>query len=202
MREEVEYRLTVDDARAFRLHHLDRTMRLRPSRRCALLSLSYGVLFASVLLMLLLHRPNPSPGVTAGLLFGIALLVVSLLSQTLFRHRIAACQIDRWFRNRRNRELLEKQLPPSNRLIITPEAVAAMTPTGMLTVVWKAVEDVCITHEHAFIYLHETEASILPRSAFPGAIDFETFTEKARRYWQAARATDSSGNDGDHERQS
>jgi hypothetical protein len=68
------------------------------------------------------------------------------------------------------------------RFSIDAEAARNTTDFASVTYLWKGIDKIVTTREHAFFYFTTQLAFILPRRAFPDDQAFNDFVETARRY--------------------
>ena len=74
-----------------------------------------------------------------------------------------------------------------HQITLEPEAITSYGDLGVLVRRWDAVEEIVVTDEHAFFYVLEAGAIILPKRAFGDPDAFGEFVESAHRLLNAAR---------------
>jgi hypothetical protein len=72
-------------------------------------------------------------------------------------------------------------------LAIDPEGLTQANEELSVTLKWARVTSIEMATEHAFFYVPNGAAFILPRRPFPSVDAFTEFVETAKRYWGAAK---------------
>jgi hypothetical protein len=176
---QAEYTLTLDDARAF--FHYDLKLSPRARRRAGIPAWVWLIVLGmllSVWLLLRLMRPlTYSVDVFDGMiLVSLVWFLFSYLSGprlTVRRSLKATRQKPRFF---------EKKT-----MTISPEGLGLSGPSGASITRWHAVVWIVEYGAHAFFYMTEREALILPKRAFADARQFAEFVDTARHYHAEAR---------------
>jgi hypothetical protein len=96
---------------------------------------------------------------------------------TLFRRRLALLQVRGFLRRGAYADALGWQ-----RLSISPEALIAEDKYSLTTTRWPGVKRIGVTDNHAFFFLAQGTAAILPRTPFTSHEEFTQFVETARRF--------------------
>src|SRR5262249_36026251 len=72
-------------------------------------------------------------------------------------------------------------------LEVRPEGLAGTTENTASLTLWEGIDRIVVSDTHAFFYLNNVSAHILPRRVFAGERDFEELVESARSYQEAAK---------------
>jgi hypothetical protein len=75
----------------------------------------------------------------------------------------------------------------SMSLEVRPEGLALTTGTTASLTIWEDIDRIAVGDTHAFFYLNNVAALILPRRVFADGRDFEEFVKSARSYLEAAK---------------
>jgi hypothetical protein len=74
------------------------------------------------------------------------------------------------------------------RLSISPEGMNRVSEFSSETVKWDGIAKMAVTGQHAFLFVADNLAHILPRRAFPSTAQFESFIDKIRDYMEGTGA--------------
>ena len=178
---QAEYTLTQDDAVAFFRYDLKLSPRAR--RKAGIPPwvwlIVMGVLL-SVALLLRFLAPVPLPHFV-DLLFAVLVVpLVWFLIIGLWGHHLTVRRSLKAVRGKPR--FFEKKT-----MTISPEGLGLSGPSGASITRWHAVVWVVEHGAHAFFYLTEREAVILPKRAFADTRQFEEFVDTARHYHAEAR---------------
>jgi hypothetical protein len=182
---QVEYKLTLEDAAAF--YRYDTKLSPRVQRKARIppwVGLIFVGLTVSVgaVVHVMLSGPFPS-GIwfPFGIFEGVILvLLVWYLFIYFFGDRLSLRLFLRGMR--RNPRVFEKKT-----MKVSPEGLHLSSSSGESITRWHAVAWVIEHGAHAFFYLTEKQALIVPRRAFADERQFEDFVDTARGYHEAAR---------------
>jgi hypothetical protein len=176
---QVEYAPTLDDARAFFRYDLKLSPRAR--RQANIPSWVWLLLVGMALTVGVLTRLMVPHMHSFDLFDGLMVVaLVWLLIHVVFSHRLAVRRSLKAVREKPR--FFEKKT-----MTISPEGLSLSGPSGASITRWHAVVWVVEHGEHAFFYLTEREALILPKRAFADARQFEEFVDTARHYHAEAR---------------
>ena len=65
---------------------------------------------------------------------------------------------------------------------ISSEGLHETSPDSQALIRWSGIEHIGVTTDHAFFFVTQKEAHVLPRRAFPDAESFEHFVDLAVTY--------------------
>jgi hypothetical protein len=174
----VEYTLTPEDFVARMHEHVQNSLgkpRWAPYGRMAAILPALLSLLGLGAMLVAQGVPWPvAAGVALlGLLLGVLFFV--LLPPLIFKRLTAGA-----FRRAR--------LPvTSMSLEVRPEGLAVTTATTASLTIWEGIDRIVVSDTHAFFYLNNVAAHILPRRVFADERGFEEFVESARSYLEAAK---------------
>jgi YcxB-like protein len=161
---EVEYRLTRGDSDAFYRHH--NAKRWFVSK---VLILGGGTLLTFGLAWSFYHE------VLTGLaVFLIAFLVLCVAVVPWIRLRLDLSQA--------GKEMERRFEKGNGRISLAPDGMYVSTAETQSFVKWTGVHRIVQTATHAFFYITEEQAFILPARAFPSDVEFRTFVGLARSH--------------------
>jgi hypothetical protein len=180
---QIEFAPTLADAAAFFRYDLKLSPRARrragvpPWVWLILLGIALTVVVLTRLMVPYLHSFDLFDGV---FLVCMGVLLFWFLFSYLFGHRLT---VRRSLKAAREKpRFFEKKT-----MTISPEGLGLNSPSGASITRWHAVVWVIEYGEHAFIYLTEREALVVPKRAFADARQFDEFVDTARRYHAEAR---------------
>jgi hypothetical protein len=174
----VEYTLTLEDAIAFLQYHSRHARQGKGQPRH--LGWLWLVLLGLVsFLIVTVTLAGEAPALTLRA-WGPVLLFVVYAFFYRFGNKLLERQRVRGLR--RNPRFFDKRT-----LALSPEALTASDQSAANTVRWHAVERIIEQPDHAFFYISQVEAFILPKRAFADERQFEEFVDTARRYHAEAR---------------
>jgi len=173
---EVEYTPTVDDIIALHREHAKRTKGRQVGGVIMLIWL--------IIPLAILGSPAVLPGPPGQpkdwiALTGFTLALIGLIL-LVFRDPIMVVQI----RRRARLGEFDRVCIPQ-KLVLSPEGVTHSSENGVALTLWKAIVKVRESEDHAFIYLSQVTAYVVPRYAFPNDAAFENFIDTARDYHRA-----------------
>jgi hypothetical protein len=179
---QVEYTLTLEDAAAF--FRYDQKLSPRARRKAGIPPwvglISVGVVVSvGVLIRVMLRLPSTVPGLD-WVDWALGVLLVWYLFIYFFKDRLTVRKSLRAVRRK------PRVFEPKT-MTVAPEGLGLSSASGESCTRWHAVVWVIEHGEHAFFYLTETEALIVPKRAFADGRQFEDFVDTARRYHEAAR---------------
>ena len=174
----VEYTLTPEDFAAAMHERVQKLFgKPRWTRYGSMAAVFPALLSLLSLGAMLVAQGFPWPvaaGITLlGLLLGVLCFVV--FPQLIFKRQMAGI-----FRRAR--------IPATSMsLEVRPEGLAVTTRTTAYLTIWEGIDRIVVSDTHAFFYLNNVAAHILPRRVFADERDFEEFVESARSYQEAAK---------------
>ncbi len=177
---EVEYRLTEEDLVAFARYQRDRN----PGHKW----LVYVPLFVVLALILTIPLLLGQGGFDPLMLIPFGTMALAVLFGIFTARRSMPRQMARQL----IRQGEKAKILGAQRMRITPQGLTNVMELTAGAVDWAALERIDVSGEHAFFYLLNTTAFILPKRAFGSERDFDDFVATAKRYHDEAKAAGSS----------
>ncbi len=180
---QVQYALTEEDAAAF--FRYDAKLSPRALRKAGVPPWVWAVflivlLTVGVLIRLMLPQPLEVSFFDWVVLALIVYYIVRNLTLTFFGVRLTVRNSLR--AARRNPRVFEPKT-----MTVAQEGLKVSGPSGDSCTRWHALTWIIEHGEHAFFYLTDKQALIVPRRAFADGRQFEDFVDTARRYHAEAR---------------
>jgi hypothetical protein len=180
----VEYELTTEDIRRFSLYHLFHSPIVRRQYRSGLLVFPIMWLLLCTMIWFLADRERHTPLRTFldlwPLFSGVPLWFLYFPWQ--YRRKVRKT-VTAMINEGSNRGLLGRR-----QLTISPNGVTESGEFGQTIRIWKSIDRIAEDEDYAYIYLHATEAMIVPRRAFPSVEEFDNFVAQAGEYHAAIEA--------------
>jgi hypothetical protein len=181
----VEYELTTEDIRRSSLYHNFHSPTIRRQYRSGLLVFPIMWLMICTMIWFFADRERHTPMRTFldlwPLFSGVPLWF--LYFPWHYRRKVRKI-ITAMINEGSNRGLLGRR-----QLTISPNGVTESGEFGQTTRTWKSIERIAEDEDYAYIYLHATEAMIVPRRAFGSNEEFGHFVAQAGEYHSAVEAT-------------
>lgn len=85
-------------------------------------------------------------------------------------------------------------LPWQETVDLSAEGIKAVTPDSEGLLRWQAIRDIRATSTHAFFFVNNVQACIVPARAFFDETEFHAFVAVAKDFWTAATARTAESN--------
>jgi hypothetical protein len=174
---DVEYVLGPDDFMAFQRYAWTNLPRKSLPRQGLITWIVLGILGLISLHSLFLL----TQGERSVFLIAVPCSFLCYLSFLIFRRKVALLQA-RWNLKRG----LYDDFLGWQRLSISPEGLINEDKRATQIVRWGIVKRIGVTEEHAFFFISDAQAYVLPRRPFASEWEFTGFVETARRYRKEA----------------
>src|SRR5205814_1202468 len=116
---------------------------------------------------------------TAPVLISLVFLIVAVY--TLIQGRLMAGRVVLRALRRQLQDEWSKKLYGWRRLSITPESITLTSKLTTNSALWRAVEQIAVTEDHAFFLFTKSYGFVLPVRAFADEEEFTEFVKTTRR---------------------
>ena len=179
-----EFEITKEDLNAFNLYHHRQSPTARRQYLRSWFVPAFIWLAACTCIWHLADRERGTPLRTfLNLLPLFSGVPIYLLYFPWAYHRTLRTIVDGMVTEGQNRGIFSR-----HRVTISPESITDSSEHSQTSTVWRGVERVVTTDEHAYIYVNALAAIIVPRRAFANSSAFEEFVTTAREHHAKAVA--------------
>lgn len=121
----------------------------------------------------------------------IANIVIILLTAlfTFFIYNPIAQRLQRRAIQKLIKNESSKQFFTERTLTLYPDHIQTISEMGENKMSWKAIKDITIVPEYAYLFVDTLQAVVIPKRAFPDHDAFDAFIQEATRFWQDATKT-------------
>lgn len=185
----MEYDISLDDMIAFNLHHYQASAEMRRVRNLRWFARPLTVLAFIVVMYFVMNPTQHAARETKLIVVGYLIFLVVLAAAWLvffpriWRHAIVRAVRKNYLKAENEGYLGHRTLRFDERTIAERGAL------GETEKPWSAVEKIDVTPHHAFVYVGDIAAFIVPRHAFGAGPAFDEFVETAKRLAGEAKAT-------------
>jgi hypothetical protein len=179
---EVEFSLTVEDLQAFQRYYTESVHRSgKAGRSQAQMIWAVFILLIVGLILISGRKDMRMFDVITFILLGAVLGVTMALYIGQRAGKLMVASQQQAVRDERNRRAFG-----SRRYRIAPDGITTEGEFYRIFDRWPGILEIAATVDHAFFYITDNSAYIVPRRAFRDALHFEEFVNLARRYHEEA----------------
>jgi hypothetical protein len=176
----VTYQTTPEDAIKFNMYIFDTSPTIRAQHRRVRI---VTTLIPPVLLIIL--------AIATGITFNptvIIILVLSAVAAFMIYKPFAKYYQEKTVDKLMNNES-SKQFFTEKTLTLHPEQIQTIPEMGENKMSWKAIKDIKIVPEYAYLFIDTLNAVVIPKRVFPSGDAFDVFMQETNRLWQDATKT-------------
>jgi hypothetical protein len=175
----VTYQMTPEDAIKFNMYIFSTSPTLRTqNRRNRIIAVSITVVLYFIIFV------DMDEALTANIIIALLTALFTFFIYNPIAQRLQKQAIQKLIKNESS-----KQFFTEKTLTLYPDHIQTISEMGENKMSWKAIKDVKIVPEYAYLFLDTLNAIVIPKRVFPGDDAFDAFIQEGTRFWQDATNT-------------